>query len=187
MLVDDWHPVAASDEAARQSVMPARLLGEDLVIWRGEDGTPPCAWRDLCVHRGTRLSLGKVENCTLRCPYHGWVYGADGQCVSIPAQPDVLPPKKARATTYRAVERYGLVWVSLGRPAHDVPPFPSGTTAASASCYAVPTPSRRAGRALSRTSSTSPTSPMSTKMCWECLRGPRLPTTRRSLTKRGGS
>jgi phenylpropionate dioxygenase-like ring-hydroxylating dioxygenase large terminal subunit len=124
VLVDDWHPVAASDELARQRVMPARLLGEDLVIWQGEDGSPPRAWRDLCVHRGTRLSLGKVEGCTLRCPYHGWVYGTDGQCVSIPAQPDVPPPKKARATTYRAVECYGLVWVSLGEPAHDVPPFP---------------------------------------------------------------
>jgi phenylpropionate dioxygenase-like ring-hydroxylating dioxygenase large terminal subunit len=36
----------------------------------------------------------------------------------------VPPPKKARAKAYRTVERYGLIWVSLGEPAADVPPFP---------------------------------------------------------------
>ena len=60
VLVDDWHPVAGSDELARRHVLPVRLLGEDLVVWRGDDGRP-LAWRDLCVHRGTKLSLGRVE------------------------------------------------------------------------------------------------------------------------------
>jgi phenylpropionate dioxygenase-like ring-hydroxylating dioxygenase large terminal subunit len=123
VLALDWHPVAAADELVRRRVMPARLLGEELVIWQGEDGRVQ-AWRDLCVHRGTRLSLGRVEGCTLRCPYHGWVYGADGQCVSIPAQPEVPPPRRARAGVYRVAERYGLVWVCLGEPAGDLPPFP---------------------------------------------------------------
>jgi phenylpropionate dioxygenase-like ring-hydroxylating dioxygenase large terminal subunit len=123
VLALDWHPVAAADELVRRRVMPVRLLGEDLVLWRGEDGRAQ-AWRDLCLHRGTRLSLGRVEGCTLRCPYHGWVYGADGQCVSIPAQGDVSPPRKARASVYRVAERYGLVWVCLGEPAGDLPPFP---------------------------------------------------------------
>src|SRR4051794_12242611 len=122
VLIDDWHPVAPAEELARRRVVPVRLLGEDLVVWQG-DGGQVQAWRDLCVHRGTRLSLGRVEGCTLRCPYHGWVYGEDGQCVSIPAQPDVPPPRKARARTYRAAQRHGLVWVSLGEPASDIPPF----------------------------------------------------------------
>jgi phenylpropionate dioxygenase-like ring-hydroxylating dioxygenase large terminal subunit len=123
VLALDWHPVAAADELVRRRVMPVRLLGEDLVLWQGGDGQVQ-AWRDLCVHRGTRLSLGRVEGCTLRCPYHGWVYGADGQCVSIPAQPEVPPPRRARAGVYRVAERYGLVWVCLGEPAGDLPPFP---------------------------------------------------------------
>ena len=122
-LVDDWHPVIATAELARRRVAAVRAPGRG--FWSsGEADGRPLAWRDLCLHRGTRLSLGRVEGCTLRCPYHGWLYGADGQCVAIPAQPDVPPPRKARAKAYRAVERYGLVWVSLGEPAADVPPFP---------------------------------------------------------------
>ena len=82
------------------------------------------AWQDLCVHRGTRLSLGRVADDQLHCPYHGWVYGPDGGCTHIPAHPGQKPPTKARVKTYQARERYGLIWVSLGEPPHDIPPFP---------------------------------------------------------------
>jgi phenylpropionate dioxygenase-like ring-hydroxylating dioxygenase large terminal subunit len=122
VLVDDWHPVAAAEELDRRKVMPARLLGEDIVVWRAEGQAR--AWRDLCVHRGTRLSLGRVEGRTLQCAYHGWVYDGSGQCVRIPANPDSPPPPRAKVKTYRALERYGLVWASLGEPTGEPPPFP---------------------------------------------------------------
>ena len=122
VLLDDWHPVASAEELGRRKVLPARLLGEDIVVW--QDGGEPRAWRDLCVHRGTRLSLGRVEAGTLRCPYHGWVYGGDGRCIHVPAQPDSPPPARARAQAYRATCRHGLIWASLGRPERDPPPFP---------------------------------------------------------------
>ncbi len=122
VLIDDWHPVATCEALDARRRLGVRLLGEDVVVWRA--GGRALAWQDLCLHRGTRLSLGRVEGATLQCPYHGWVYDADGQCVRIPALPDVPPPRKAKVRTYRAVERYGLVWVSLGEPAHDVAPFP---------------------------------------------------------------
>ena len=56
VLVNDWHPVAGVDQLARGGPLGARLLGEDIVLWRS--GDDHFAWRDLCVHRGTRLSLG---------------------------------------------------------------------------------------------------------------------------------
>jgi phenylpropionate dioxygenase-like ring-hydroxylating dioxygenase large terminal subunit len=49
------------------------------------------------------------------------VWRADGRAR---AWQDLPPPRKARVRTYRALERYGLVWVSLGQPAHEVPSFP---------------------------------------------------------------
>jgi phenylpropionate dioxygenase-like ring-hydroxylating dioxygenase large terminal subunit len=59
----------------------------------------------------------------LMCPYHGWTYDSSGQCVRIPAHPLQLPPARARATSYRVAERYGLIWVCLGTPKEDVPLF----------------------------------------------------------------
>lgn len=122
VLIHDWHPVATLTQLEAQPVLGARLLGEDIVVWKSSDGVH--AWQDLCIHRGTRLSLGKVTGNELICPYHGWAYNAEGRCVRIPAHPHQAPPTKAVAQTYRAQVRYGLVWVALGEPQHDIAPFP---------------------------------------------------------------
>lgn len=121
VLQNDWHPVARSSDVPEASIRPAKLLGEDLVIWRVHGEVR--VWQDLCVHRGTRLTLGHLRDDLLECAYHGWTYDGDGNCVKMPAHPEQKPPPKAKVRTYRAKERYGLVWACLGEPANDVPVF----------------------------------------------------------------
>src|SRR6266446_9894315 len=110
-----WHPVAFGHELADRPVA-ADLLGEPLVLWRGADQRPQ-ANLDLCVHRGTALSLGWVSGDELVCPYHGWRYAGDGRCVAIPQLEDpARVPPKARVPAFRAKERYGLIWIALDEP-----------------------------------------------------------------------
>jgi phenylpropionate dioxygenase-like ring-hydroxylating dioxygenase large terminal subunit len=122
VLINEWHVVGRGADLAEGQLMPTRVLGEDVVIWRLNGQV--LAWQDLCIHRGTRLSLGQVEGETLVCPYHGWSYNSEGRCVHIPAHPGQTPPEKARVKVYQTIERYGAIWVSLGQPQHDLPPFP---------------------------------------------------------------
>lgn len=122
VLLDDWHVVLRSSDLPEGELRKARLLGEDMVVWR--IGGIAHAWQDLCMHRGSRLSLGHVEGEHLVCAYHGWTYDSDGQCTRFPAHPEQKPPPTAHVTTYRTQERYGYVWVSLGEPSLDVPAFP---------------------------------------------------------------
>lgn len=121
VLVDDWHAIASATEVPPDRPYAARLLGEDLVIWRSSSGLH--VWRDLCVHRGARLSAGSIRSDCLTCAYHGWTYNDAGRCTSIPAHPSLEPPLKAQARTYRSQERYGLIWASLGSPKAEVPAF----------------------------------------------------------------
>ncbi|MBZ0303393.1 MAG: aromatic ring-hydroxylating dioxygenase subunit alpha [Anaerolineae bacterium] len=121
VLVNDWHVIARSADLAEGEVTRFRLLDEDLVLWRL--GERVMAWKDLCVHRGARLSLGTICGETLQCAYHGWTYNAEGRCVRIPAHPEQVPPTKARTIQYAVTERYGWVWVCLGEPAQDLPAF----------------------------------------------------------------
>ena len=125
LLLREWFAIAWSREVVAGQPLARRLLGRDVVLWRSADGLH--CWRDLCIHRGAKLSLGTVRNDCLVCPYHAWEYNTAGQCVLIPAQPNLPPPAKARAEVYRAQERYGMVWVCLapGRidPSGDVPQF----------------------------------------------------------------
>jgi phenylpropionate dioxygenase-like ring-hydroxylating dioxygenase large terminal subunit len=122
-LRECWHPVAFSHELTDQPDH-ADLLGEPLVLWRGPSGQPR-AMSDLCVHRGTALSLGSVKGDELVCAYHGWRYNGDGRCVAIPQLEDPSRvPAKARVQAFRAQERYGLVWVALAEPRWPVPEVP---------------------------------------------------------------
>ena len=121
-VLDEWHAVARASDVAAGTLVAARLLEEDLLLWRSSAGVE--AWRDFCPHRGAKLSLGRVRDDRIVCPYHGMEYAAGGRCVRVPAHPGRSPPRQARATCYRVTERYGLVWVSLGAPSGDVPPFP---------------------------------------------------------------
>jgi phenylpropionate dioxygenase-like ring-hydroxylating dioxygenase large terminal subunit len=117
-----WHPVAFASELADKPI-GADLLGEPLAVWRSPGGLR--AMSDLCVHRGTALSLGWVRGDELVCPYHGWRYAGDGRCVAIPQLEDpARVPAKARVPAFRAQERYGLIWVALDEPRWPLPEVP---------------------------------------------------------------
>src|ERR1700679_3779226 len=118
-----WHPVAFAADVADRPVH-ADLLGEALVLWRGA-GRALRVMSDLCVHRGTALSLGWVAGDELVCPYHAWRYGADGRCVAIPQKEDpAAVPAKARVRAFQVEARYGLIWVALEEPRGPLPSVP---------------------------------------------------------------
>ncbi len=122
LLRREWFAVANLAEVPADRPHGVELLGRKVVLWRS--GARILAWEDLCVHRGARLSLGRVENGCLRCPYHGWTYNADGRCVRIPAHPEQTPPARAQTKPYACREAYGWVWVALEEPPTGVPHFP---------------------------------------------------------------
>jgi vanillate O-demethylase monooxygenase subunit len=124
-----WHPVMFADELAG-APCAVTLLGERVVVVRLGGGVS--AFRDLCVHRGSALSVGKViNNDQLACSYHGWTYDKEGVCVRIPARPGMSIPSKARVKRYDAAEHVGLIWVCLeGPPELPLPEYPEFADAA---------------------------------------------------------
>jgi phenylpropionate dioxygenase-like ring-hydroxylating dioxygenase large terminal subunit len=117
-----WHPVATTAELT-ETPLATRLLDERIVLFRA--GPRIVALQDLCIHRGTALSLGWIEGENLVCAYHGWEYGADGGCVRIPSLAAGREiPRKACVPAYPVRERYGLIWVCLDHPRAEIPDFP---------------------------------------------------------------
>lgn len=124
-LLDEWYAVARSEDCVPGALLEATLFERRLVIWRGEgEGATVEAWLDRCPHRGVPLSLGRVTGDTLTCMYHGWVFEQDGRCSSIPAQPDRPRPTTACARRFQCCEKWGLIWVSLGKAPAAMPSFP---------------------------------------------------------------
>ncbi|CAN5399710.1 molybdenum cofactor-independent xanthine hydroxylase subunit HpxD [soil metagenome] len=115
-----WHPVLYENELANDP-KSVRLCGELLVLWRDEKNEIH-ALKDLCIHRGTALSLGTVRGSDIVCPYHGWSFNGSGKCTFIPQLEDQQKiPEKARVMNYRCQTKFGLVWVALEEPLWDLP------------------------------------------------------------------
>ncbi len=112
-----WYPVMPAKDLRENQLQSSRLLGEDLVVFRDEDGSPR-ALSDVCPHRLARLSQGWVNlhsPGTVSCPYHGWTFDGTGQCVAALAEgPDSPLPRKTRTRAYPALERHHVIWAYMG-------------------------------------------------------------------------
>lgn len=81
IFLKSWHVVGHESEIAE----PGQYLRQDIfeqsvIAVRGQDGKIR-AFHNVCQHRGNRLfqdRRGKVGS-VIRCGYHSWIYGLDGQ------------------------------------------------------------------------------------------------------------
>lgn len=81
-----------------------------------------------CPHRGMNLAYGFVREQHLACAYHGWQYDSVGQCVHIPAHPQLPPARSICATVYGCVEVGGVVFVRAENTTDNMPARPQQPT-----------------------------------------------------------
>jgi phenylpropionate dioxygenase-like ring-hydroxylating dioxygenase large terminal subunit len=118
-----WQPVCLSSQLTDRP-LAVRVLNEDLVAFRDRRGRVGLLHRH-CCHRGASLEFGIIQECGIRCCYHGFHFDVDGTLLEVPAERD----KGARLRqsisqgAYPTLERDGLVFAYLGPP-ESVPPFP---------------------------------------------------------------
>lgn len=120
-----WHPVAGAAEFQTQAVKPVRLFGEDLALYRDKSGNYGLVDRH-CPHRRADMTYGFVEECGLRCNYHGWLFDHTGKCLHQPFEETRHPEgsfrEKVRIKAYEVREKAGLLWAYLGpQPAPELP------------------------------------------------------------------
>ena len=117
-----WQPVCLSSEIA-DLPHTARILGEDLVVFRDKRGEVGVLLRH-CSHRGTSLEYGIVSERGIRCCYHGWLFDIDGTVLETPGEPpDSAMKDTLRHGAYPAREYKGLVFAYMGPP-DEQPEFP---------------------------------------------------------------
>ncbi len=108
-----WY-IACRSRQLRQKPVTRTILGEPLVLFRMKNGRIG-ALTDRCPHRNLALSRGAVTEGGLSCAYHGWTYDHAGNCTLIPAACNSCHTEdnRARAHSYLAFEKQGVVWVYL--------------------------------------------------------------------------
>ncbi|XP_063899359.1 cholesterol 7-desaturase nvd [Helicoverpa armigera] len=114
-----WFAVAESRELKVGGVTAVDALGQNLCVYRGEDGVARCV-DAYCPHLGANLAVGGnvCGNC-IECPFHKWRFGENGACVSVPGVENA--PKGVSIKQWSTVERDGAIW--LWYDAEDRPPL----------------------------------------------------------------
>jgi phenylpropionate dioxygenase-like ring-hydroxylating dioxygenase large terminal subunit len=125
VLGNQWYPLLESREL-RAKPLGVERLGTRLVFWRSADKTPH-AQLDRCPHLGAALSGGAVLDDQIVCPFHGFRYDGQGQCVHIPAVGSRGPiPANLAVQNFPVREAHGFLWVWWGKsaPSAQLPCFP---------------------------------------------------------------
>lgn len=132
-----WYPVCLSRDLAADAPLGRDFLGTRIVAWRDPAGRP-VVQAAYCPHLGADLSVGRLVDGRLRCPYHHWSFDGSGACVHIPSGDKI--PSTASIFAYPAAEAWGIVWAFNGEaPDYGLPRLP-GATESSISCEAFERP-----------------------------------------------
>jgi phthalate 4,5-dioxygenase oxygenase subunit len=119
-----WIPVCLIEEVAEADGAPvhARILGEDLVVFRDSEGRVGVL-DERCPHRRASLVLGRNEESGLRCLYHGWKVDFQGNVLEMASEPAASGLcSKVKHKAYPVHEWGGFVWAWMG-PADEMPAF----------------------------------------------------------------
>jgi 5,5'-dehydrodivanillate O-demethylase len=110
-----WHPACFADElTAERPTKRVKLMHEDLVFFRDRSGHYGCL-AEHCAHRGASLAYGFVEDCGLRCAYHGWKFDAQGNCLEQPFEPTGSTYQdRVKQKAYPVEKLAGILFVYMG-------------------------------------------------------------------------
>lgn len=93
-IPNQWYAIVETTKVKTDSPTAFKRLGQQLVLWRDKSGKV-VVMEDRCPHRQVKLSLGKVKEGFIECPFHGFQYDRQGHCQLIPANGKTGPrPKK---------------------------------------------------------------------------------------------
>uniref|UniRef100_A0A3Q1BRJ1 cholesterol 7-desaturase n=1 Tax=Amphiprion ocellaris TaxID=80972 RepID=A0A3Q1BRJ1_AMPOC len=106
-----WYRVLDSHMLERGEVKSVFILGEQLAVFRGQDGKA-YVLDAYCPHLGANLAVGgRVFGGCIECPFHGWQFqGSNGKCVKVPYSDKVPEIAKVRSWPSCEVNKQILVW-----------------------------------------------------------------------------
>lgn len=100
------------------------IAGQNIILLRDKKGNLR-AFANVCRHRNARLLDGKGTCKGIRCPFHSWFYGLDGNLVAAPFMKKAKDFDKSKSglLAYRAEEREGFAFVCLDPETNSIDDF----------------------------------------------------------------
>ena len=110
MFPSGWYAILHSQEVKNKPISIKRF-GIDLVVWLNPDNQV-IVMDDKCPHRSAKLSLGRICDGNITCPFHGFQFNSSGECILAPELGK--PILKLRANTYQTKIIADMIWINIG-------------------------------------------------------------------------
>ena len=124
-LKNNWY-ILVLEKEVKKSPIRRILYDKAYVIYRTGSDRISVA-EDKCIHRGTKLSEGKVVDNCIQCPYHGWSFDHRGHLTQIPSQgSNVLNGQRQwKLSTPPTFIQDNCIWIWCGNkePKTPAPPW----------------------------------------------------------------
>ena len=129
---DAWYAAAMTEELYPGTVRPVTICSHNLIVFRPHmkkgysindraNWPAPAILDAYCSHLGAHLAIGGgvVQGDCIRCPFHGWCFGTDGQLKSVPTS-DTLPSNSASMAiaSWPCKEQNGVISVWMNSRMH---------------------------------------------------------------------
>ena len=87
VFATNWIPVGCTSQVEETGqVLVTEVAGRSIIVTRDKSGELR-AFHNVCRHRAAKLldeGRHTVRSNRIRCPYHSWTYGLDGECLGTP-------------------------------------------------------------------------------------------------------
>lgn len=118
----NWIPIAIEKYTTKKKPFEFILLGEEIVVWWNNIEHKWCASENSCSHRLAPLSEGRVNRKgNIECPYHGWCFNSNGNCVKIPHRKNNIIESKFNINSYHVITKQGIIWVWGDKKSSEIP------------------------------------------------------------------
>lgn len=104
---EGWYVVCLSEQLQKGGVVSKVFCGQEVVLYRGNSGKASML-DAYCSHMGAHFGHGgKVEGELLRCPFHGFCFDTDGECVK--TSYGTKPSPRTWVVSHHIKEMHGVI------------------------------------------------------------------------------
>lgn len=109
----DWYTPLSSHEVKKGKISPLNFMGNELIIFRN-DKNKVIVMDGVCPHFGADMAKADICDNLVRCPFHGFYFDDQGQCVKgdIVKDPETL--QKIKISTWAVEEVAGQIFIWHG-------------------------------------------------------------------------
>jgi phenylpropionate dioxygenase-like ring-hydroxylating dioxygenase large terminal subunit len=107
----NWYVIGEVNKVKKNTINKISIWGKNYAFWN--NGTDYFSVDDSCSHRGASLSIGKLKNNNIVCPYHAYEFDISGTLKVVPGLPNFQNTACQNLNTYPVVARNGWLYMNI--------------------------------------------------------------------------